>query len=151
MRSPYFTHIVRKGPDRPIVRSPEGVYGIRNRRAGTRAGLQKAPWSERSTYEDSVLEEARPKRRKLENGDFLCIDDGYLVATEAASFEVFLDRVRQLWEEAHGCESEDELLSAVTDQHFELRKNGKVLEYLESEIGTAYRSLWAEALPATKN
>jgi hypothetical protein len=63
LRHPDFKVLAQKGDNGQIIRSPPPITASRTREASSRAGLQLVPWDSvrtMSTFQDSILEEARP-------------------------------------------------------------------------------------------
>ncbi|KAJ7677602.1 hypothetical protein B0H17DRAFT_1139485 [Mycena rosella] len=156
LRDPSLMVLVRKGAEGRIIRSVERIWAERLRHANTRAGLRKAAWDPARTiyYQDSVLEEARPKvydGEVLENCFQIVLVDG-----GEGSMADFVGRVSAIWlEKVHNVR---DAMALVGEVAMPFVKSGELeVDYgrrrgpamlvpnLEEDVLAAYKRLWGKA------
>ncbi|KAJ6467209.1 hypothetical protein C8R47DRAFT_1152960 [Mycena vitilis] len=156
LRDPTLMVIVRKGAAGRVVKSTERIWAERMRHANTRAGLRKAAWDPSRTvyYQDSVLEEARPKiydDQGLEDCFQLVLVDG-----GEGSMADFVKKVSTIWlEKVYNLTDAGELIGdiaipIVKSGELEIKYRGRrgpamVVPNREADLLTAYKRLWGNA------
>ncbi|KAJ7616364.1 hypothetical protein DFH06DRAFT_1239171 [Mycena polygramma] len=156
LRDPTLMVIVRKGAAGRVIKSTERIWAERMRHANTRAGLRKAAWDPARTvyYQDSVLEEARPKiydDQGLEDCFQLVLVDG-----GEGSMADFVKKVSTIWlEKVYNLTDAVELIGdiaipIVKSGELEIKYRGRrgpamVVPNLEADLLTAYKRLWGKA------
>ncbi|KAJ7468940.1 hypothetical protein B0H11DRAFT_1395233 [Mycena galericulata] len=156
LRDPTLMVLVRKGAAGRIIRSVPRIWAERMRHANTRAGLRTAEWDPACTvyYQDSVLEEARPKvydAQVLEDCFQLVLVDG-----GEGSMANFVEKVSRIWlEKVYKARDVMELIGdiampVVKSGELEFLYRGKrapagIVPNLETDVLTAYKRLWGRA------
>lgn len=156
LRDPALMVIVRKGAAGRVIKSTERIWAERMRHANTRAGLRTAPWDPSRTvyYQDSVLEEARPKVYDTE-----VLEDCFqvvLVDGGEGSMADFVAKISSIWlEKVYNVSDTAELIGdiaipIVKSGELEINFRGKrgpalVVPNLEADVLTAYKRLWGRA------
>ncbi|KAJ7121123.1 hypothetical protein C8R44DRAFT_172226 [Mycena epipterygia] len=155
LRDPAMMVLVRKGATGRIIKSTERIWAERMRHANTRAGLRTAAWDPARTvyYQDSVLEEARPKVYDSE-----VLDDCFqvvLVDGGEGSMADFVKRISTIWlEKVYRVRDTmaligDVAMPFVKSGELEIDYRGKrgppmLVPNLEVDILTAYKRLWGK-------
>ncbi|KAJ7481883.1 hypothetical protein FB451DRAFT_1350765 [Mycena latifolia] len=157
LRDPSLMVLVRKGADGRIIRSTERIWAERVRHANTRAGLRAAAWDPARTvyYQDSVLEEARPKVYH----DSAAFEDCFqlvLVDGGDGSMADFVAKVSAIWlEKVHKVRDTMTLIGEIATPfvksgELEVDYRGRrapamLVSNLEDDVLTAYKRLWGKA------
>jgi hypothetical protein len=156
LRDPELMVLVRKGAGGRIIRSTDRIWAERVRQANTRAGLRAATWQPERTvyYQDSVLEEARPKvydGEELEDCFQVVLVDG-----GDGSMADFIAKITAMWlEKVHKVPDAMALIGEIAmpfvkSGELEIEYRGRrgpalLTPNLEADLLTAYKKLWGKA------
>ncbi|KAJ6562421.1 hypothetical protein B0H19DRAFT_1259997 [Mycena capillaripes] len=158
LRDPTLMVIVRKGAAGRVIKSTERIWAERMRHANTRAGLRTAAWDPARTvyYQDSVLEEARPKVYGPDDEGLEECFQIVLVDGGEGSMADFVKKVGAIWlEKVYNVRDTVELVGdiaipIVKSGELEIDYRGKrgpamIVPNLEADLLTAYKCLWGKA------
>lgn len=154
LRRSDFMVLCRKGSDGRLIRS-KPLCGTEVRKADTRAGLKKTPWSQKDAiyFQDSILEEARPiisYGKALGDCFQVAIVDG-----GDGDVQNFVDKLVKIWYQIYEVEDFRELLVLIGQPYLDTEElevdeiqrpySIPIIPNIELDVLTSYKKLWGRA------
>ena len=151
LKRPDFMVLVRKGAEGRIIKSLPKIWGVKVRKARSKAELATIPWDSVSDvvyFQDSILEEAWPIVSVL--GDKLedCLQVAIIDCGEGEMGD-FVLKLEQVWLDVYGAQDRYDLFRRLGNPlvesgeiDFKGKRDETMVPNIEEDVMKSYKRLW---------